>query len=298
MLESGITSFGAVSSYGIDLEVATQVPQQVVFFNELIGSNYKNIDEVYLSFLKRVKKSKNKKNIKTAIAIHSPYSVHPILLKKAIKLAIDNNFLVSTHFLESPCEREWLENSRGDFSLLFSKYFKTKESVNNIKNFLYSFKDIKTHFVHSVEANLSELKNIKLNNHSISYCPRSNSLLGCNDLNLKRIIDLEIPFSLSTDGLSSNYSLNMFDELRTALFIQRKNIDLNILADKLIESITKVSAKILNLNSGEIKVGKNSDFIVINLPDKPNSLKDISLITILHTKKIVSAYISGLRFIK
>ncbi|RLA71036.1 MAG: metal-dependent hydrolase, partial [Epsilonproteobacteria bacterium] len=38
MLASGITAFGAVSSYAFDLEAAAAAPQKVVFFNELIGS--------------------------------------------------------------------------------------------------------------------------------------------------------------------------------------------------------------------------------------------------------------------
>ena len=36
MLDSGITTFGAVSSHGMDLEIAKAAPQNVVFFNELI----------------------------------------------------------------------------------------------------------------------------------------------------------------------------------------------------------------------------------------------------------------------
>lgn len=296
MLESGITTFGTVSSYGVDLEAVSRIAQKVVFFNEFIGAKYENIDEIYSNFIKRVEESKKIKNIKTAIAVHSPYSVHPLILKKVIQLAIDNKFLLSTHFLESPYEREWLENSSGEFLLLFKKFFKVNKSINNINNFLSSFNTIKTHFIHSVEANLDELNQIKKHNHSISYCPRSNSILGCNSLNLKRIIDLDIKFSLSTDGLSSNYSLNMFDELRAALFLQSSKINLNILSNKLIESITKTASKILNLNNGEIKIGKDADFIIINLPYKPFSIEDISYTTILHTKKIVSAFINGVEY--
>ncbi len=39
MLKSGVTTFGAISSFGADLEVCRKAPQKVIYFNELIGSN-------------------------------------------------------------------------------------------------------------------------------------------------------------------------------------------------------------------------------------------------------------------
>ncbi len=86
MLESGVTTFGAISSLGLDLQACIQAPQRVVFFNELIGSNPQSVDALYQDFLQRFKASSQyKKNlVSPAIALHSPYSVHPIVLKKSI----------------------------------------------------------------------------------------------------------------------------------------------------------------------------------------------------------------------
>ncbi len=52
---------------------------------------------------------------------------------------------------------------------------------------------------------------------------------GVVRLDLSSVVDLKIPFTLATDGLSSNYSLNIFDELRVALFMHYES-DLNYLA--------------------------------------------------------------------
>jgi len=35
MLKSGVTTFGAISSFGADLEVCRETPQKVIYFNEL-----------------------------------------------------------------------------------------------------------------------------------------------------------------------------------------------------------------------------------------------------------------------
>ncbi|MEA2029866.1 MAG: amidohydrolase family protein, partial [Campylobacterota bacterium] len=57
MLRSGITAFGAISSYGGELEEVSKAKQKVLFFNELIGSNPQSIDMLYNDFLERIEQS-------------------------------------------------------------------------------------------------------------------------------------------------------------------------------------------------------------------------------------------------
>jgi len=54
MLESGVTTFGAISSFGSDLEVCQKTPQKVIYFNEVIGSEPSMLDTLYKDFLSRV----------------------------------------------------------------------------------------------------------------------------------------------------------------------------------------------------------------------------------------------------
>jgi len=49
-------------------------------------------------------------------------------------------------------EREWLESSSGEFLEFFQKYFSSSCAVTNIGEFIDSFQDIKTHFVHLANA--------------------------------------------------------------------------------------------------------------------------------------------------
>ncbi len=128
--------------------------------------------------------------------------------------------------------------------------------------------------------------------HSIAHCPRSNRLLGCGRLPIEEIIDRDIAFTIATDGLSSNNSLNIFDELRAGLMLHHTQ-KLEELANLLIKSITSTPAKIFNLNSGEIKVGKDADFALIELPDEIKDSSSIALQTILHTKEVSQLYIEG-----
>jgi len=294
MMDSGVTTFGAISSFGTELEVCSQTPQKVIFFNELIGSNASTADMLYGDFLERLAESKNcvDNGITPAIAIHSPYSVHPIVLQRAVALAKKEGLAVSAHFLESQAERQWLESGKGDFLEFFQKFFSTSSPVTNIEEFMNAFNQVPTHFTHAVQATKEELKFLNEKGHSIAHCPRSNRLLGCGRLALETLIENNMPFTTATDGLSSNNTLSILDELRAALMLHHL-APLEKLASLLIQSITSTPAEIFSLNSGKIEVGRDADFALVTLPDKPNRLESIALHTILHVKRVDELYING-----
>jgi len=294
MMQSGITTFGAISSFGVELEVCTQTPQKVIFFNELIGSNATTADMLYGDFLERLDASKKCANegIIPAIAIHSPYSVHPIVLKRAINVAKTEGLPLSSHFLESQAERQWLEESQGEFLTFFQKFFNSSTSVTTIEEFMESFDDVPTHFTHAVQATKEELDYLAFKGHSIAHCPRSNRFLGCGRLPIEQLLENKMPFTTATDGLSSNNSLSILDELRAGLMLHHLG-SLEKLANRLIASVTSKPAEIFNLNSGTIAVGKDADFALISLPDAPSSLESIALQTILHTNSVEKLYIAG-----
>ncbi len=296
MLRSGITTFGAISSFGNELEVCEKTPQRVVFFNELIGSIAMYADMLYGDFQERVRASQScekRSRIIPAIAIHSPYSVHPILLQKAVNLAKKHTMPLSAHFLESQAEREWLESSSGTLKAFFLKYFNTSTTVTNIKEFMHAFDTYPTHFAHCVQATEDELDYLTKKGHSIAHCPRSNRYLGCGRLAIE---DLSLPFSIATDGLSSNDSLNIFDELKAAIMLHN-DIPIQELSEKLLRAVTTDAADILGLNCGKIEVDKLADFAVVTLPEAPRRTEELALWSILHTKEVSEVYIEGEKYV-
>ena len=292
MLRSGITTFGAISSFGNELEVCEKVPQRVVFFNELIGSNAMYADMLYGDFMERVKASmacEKSANITPAVAIHSPYSVHPIILQKAVNVAKEHKLPLSAHFLESQAEREWLEKGEGELKGFFKKYFNTETPVTNIQEFMYAFDTYPTHFTHCVQANKVELDYLAQKGHTIAHCPRSNRYLGVGRLPIE---ELKLPFSVATDGLSSNDSLNIFDEIRAAILLHN-DIPIQELASTLLKSVTSDAADILGLECGRIEDGKLADFAVVTLREAPKREEEIALWAVLHTKEVSEVYVGG-----
>jgi len=294
MLKSGTTTFGAISSYGYDMKICADAPQRVIYFNEIIGSNPAAADALYSDFLQKVNESLNYKNNRfiPAIAIHSPYSVHKVLAKKAVELAKKKNMLLTTHFMESRAEREWLDEGVGDFKAFFKDFLNQTLPANRALDYLKLFEGIKTLFTHCVWCNEKELEILQKNEHSIIHCPVSNRLLGNSALDLAKIKYLGINFLTATDGLSSNYSLNLYEELKSALFVHY-HINPTILALDLIRSVTINAAKALNIEAGEIEIGKYADLQIVDIPKDLNDINEIPLHILLHTNRPKSVYIEG-----
>jgi cytosine/adenosine deaminase-related metal-dependent hydrolase len=292
MLNSGITTFGAVSSHGMDLQACANAAQNVVFFNELIGSQATMADALFDDFLSRLDLAKTVKRegFYPAVAIHSPYSVHPILIKKAIEIVKNEDLKLTAHFMESEAERNWLDSNNGEFKDFFQKLLKQDYAVSDSKEFLQHFNDEKTLLTHVVKANEDELKTIASNQHTVIHCPISNRLLGNGAIDLDSLDKQNINWVCATDGLSSNYSLDLFEEMKCALFMHSE-MPLLDLAKKLINSVTINAASALNLNTGEIAQGKNADMLVLDLDKEPSD--ELAIHLILHRYNISKVYING-----
>lgn len=192
--------------------------------------------------------------------------------------------------MESPAERHWLDENSGEFKPFFKDLLKQDYAVNTSKEFLDLFKDNPTLFTHVIHADEDEYKELKRAGHTIVHCPISNRLLGNGALNLDEIEKHKIKWMCATDGLSSNYDLNLFEEMKIALFMHSDS-DLLQLAKDLLSSVTINAAKALSLNTGEISEGKNADLLVLELGEEPSEQLPIHLI--LHQYPISHIYING-----
>ena len=292
MLENGITTFGAISSHGMDLDACVSAKQNVVYFNEVIGSQATMADALYADFLSRLDASKSikREGFHPAVAIHSPYSVHPVLIKKALKIVKDEKLKLTAHFMESQAERDWLDNSEGEFKDFFEKLVKQNHNVSNAKEFLELFTENEALLTHAVHANDEELDTISKAKHTVIHCPISNRLLGNPTLNIEALNDKKIRWVVATDGLSSNYKLDLFEEMKMSLFMH-SDAPLLKFAQALLDAVTINAAEALGLNTGEITEGKNADMIVIDLDKEPT--KELAIHLILHRYNISKVYING-----
>lgn len=289
--KSGVGTIGEISSFGIDTEICANSGIRTIFFNEILGSNPKFINQSWEKFLTRFEYSKNFTNdmFIPAISVHSPYSTAEILTKKACDFARKNNLLMSTHFLESGYEREWLDGGNDDFKKYLLQFSENPKPFYTLKSFIEHFKELRTLFTHCVFVDDFSVFDVKF--HAITHCAVSNRFLSAKTLDLNKIRASNINYNIATDGLSSNISLNFLDELRANLFIH-DNENLCDFARELLQNSTSETAKFLGLDLGEISIGKIADFSIFNGFEVSDE-NQIALQIILQNKNVKKLFIKG-----
>jgi len=250
------------------------------------------VDMLYQDFLQRLDASRDcapEERITPAVAIHAPHSTHPVMVRRAVALAKEQQLPLSAHFLESPAERQWLEEAAGDFKPFFETYLKSDRPVTTIEAFLAQFDSYPSLFVHAVQTTEEERGHLAAQGHHVAHCPRSNRLLGCGRYPLE---DRRVPVALATDGLSSNWSLSLFDEMRAALMLHYQ-APLQELAKRLLNAVTLEAARSIRSDAGRIEAGAPADFALIRLPQPCPREEDLALQTILHTHRAERVWIAG-----
>ena len=213
MMSSGVTSIGEISSFGIDLDAVANSAIRAVFFNEILGSNEAVLEKNYANFISRYEASCEFKNARfiPAISVHSPYSTHINLAKKAVDFAKKNKLIISTHFMESKYEQKWLNKGKGGFKKWLKSFNKNAKPFYDESSFVSLFSGVHTLFTHCVY--VGDFAKFDPKFHHITHCAVSNRMLGKKALNLNKVRQNGLNLSIGTDGLSSNISLNFFDEL-------------------------------------------------------------------------------------
>ncbi len=290
MQKTGTSTIGEISSFGSDLESCAKHSMRVIYFNEILGTDKTQNLQKKEEFLKRFEKAMAYKDdlFIPAISIHSPYSTNLELAKFAISLAQKHQMLLSTHFLESKAENLWLKKSSGEFKQWLKNFTPNPKPLYQINEYIELFRGLRTLFTHCVY--LKEFELLDKNLHAITHCAFSNRLLSQKSLALKKALKSGLNIHLGTDGLSSNISLSMLDEMRTNLLIH-KDFELNALAKKLLLMATLYPAKALNLNLGTLAVGKMADFSVFEVKECDNT--QLPLQFILNAKEVQKLFIKG-----
>lgn len=289
IMRSGTTTIGAVSSFGEDLKPCRYSPLNVYYFNEVLGSAPAMVDALFADFLGRLEESEavTREGFIPAISVHSPYSTHPVLAKKVLEIAKTREMVVSTHFMESEAERAWLEHGEGKLAEFFENFMPGARPVNTPMGYLELFEGVQTLFTHAVHATTEEIARMEKIGY-ITHCPVSNRLLGNGRLAIESVSKL----TLGTDGLSSNISLSLWEEMRAALFLHHQ-AEPNLLARRLLKAVTREGAAALGKNGGVLEPFKDADMIVVKLPDRLTESADLPLQLLLHAKEADMVVIRG-----
>ena len=107
----------------------------------------------------------------------------------------------------------------------------------------------------------------------VAHCPRSNALLGCGIAPVAELRSAGVRVGLGTDSPASTPSFDMFEEMRTAIFMARareRRADALQPAEALgMATIDAARALRLDGRVGTLTPGKRADLTVVSLAESP-----------------------------
>ncbi len=184
---------------------------------------------------------------------HAIYTCTFELLKKCGEYAKSHNMPIHTHLAETQKE---FDDCMAEHGMTPTEYM---ESTGLFEN--------PTIAAHCVVMTDRDLEILKKHNVSVAHNPISNLKLASGVAAVPKMLEMGINVALGTDGASSNNSLDMFEEMKTAALIHKGvSLDPTVVdAYTVLKMATVNGARALGFKDlGAIKQGFIADMIVLD----------------------------------
>lgn len=192
--------------------------------------------------------------IKIRIAPHAPYTCSPETITKALKICERYNIGVHTHMSES----------RQEVATIKEIYGKTPTEYYRDLG-VFNYPTLAAHCVHMTD---SDIKTLLQYGVSVSHNPQSNMKISSGIAPVTEMLKRGINVGIGTDGPGSNNDLDMWEEMRSASFLQKVATEdaCAIPAYQLLQMATINGARALGMEGklGVLKNGARADIILID----------------------------------
>ena len=228
----------------------------------LLGCNYfdSNIDEVFPQIERAVERAAGCGRVRIAVAPHAPYTVSPENLQRGRELCDRHGLMMMTHIAET----------RDEVRIVRERYGTTP--VGHLDRLgLLSPRCIGAHCIYVDDADIDILA---ARGVSVSHNPQSNMKISSGVAPVEALRRAGALVTVATDGTCSNNDLDLWEELRTATFLQKSATgDPTALpAWEALRMATVNGARAMGYADGDLGVlreGALADLIVVDL-QKPH----------------------------
>lgn len=154
------------------------------------------------------------------ISGHALYSTTPELLTQSKSYASAHGLPFVMHLAESPEETEMLQKGEGEMLGFYTRagFVSPHFSAPGTNPVAYAHSlgllDKDTLAIHCVQVDAGDMELLESSGATVCLCPRSNEYIGVGRAPWEEFFASSIPVCIGTDGLSSNTSLDLFEELR------------------------------------------------------------------------------------
>ncbi|MCL5257501.1 MAG: amidohydrolase family protein [Chloroflexi bacterium] len=279
-IRSGITALGDAGETGASCRAMSEAGLRGVFYQEVFGFRHDEIAPAMKKLEGRLEALQSVKNnlVRLGISPHAPFTVSPGLFRTIGDYAARHDYPLCIHIAESPEEDLLMSAGTGVFADFINQWGAewTPPGVSAVGYLdgigILDRRPLLAHCVHVSEADIAILLQ---SGAAIAHCPKSNAKFGHGLAPLPAFLSAGLTVGLGSDGVASNNTLDLFDEMRVGLLLQRASqAGFPILtARQMVELATTGGAAALGITSttGSLEAGKSADLIAVSLGKAHNS---------------------------
>jgi cytosine/adenosine deaminase-related metal-dependent hydrolase len=263
-LRSGVTTIADYSFAGAAVAAAAGAGLRGIVYLEVFAVEPADAEEQWQEKRALVEETPL---VRIGISPHAPYTCSLDTYRFCLSLGVP----VGTHLAESANETEWLLHGTGRLKEIAPLLVPPpgKRPVEALDPVLCP----ELLCAHCVDLDDGEIRLLAARDVPIAHCPRSNALLGCGVAPLTGLRAAGARVGLGTDSPASTPSLDLFEELRAAVYAARareRSADA-LGASEALALATIDSARALRLDAevGTLTAGKRADLTVVSLAGSP-----------------------------
>ncbi|MCB9833460.1 MAG: amidohydrolase family protein [Planctomycetes bacterium] len=257
-----------------------------IFFRELFGSRADDLDDYLARSEARIADdlaAPRSPLIGYGLAPHAPYTVPLVVLRAAVARARREGLRLSIHLAESAEEARFFRTGDGPMRALFAPGERlARYAIGRGPALMLADQGLlgpETILVHGVQLDADEIEALAASGAGLVHCPSSNANLAVGIAPIEELLEAGVTVALGTDSPASTAKLDLFEEMRLAIALQRLRHGRpgRLDAACALEMATLAGARLLGLDDriGSLEIGKDADLAVVAL-DRPvqRSLRD------------------------
>ena len=309
-LQSGITTVADITRTGASGHAAQATGLRALIYREVATMDKHQVEPVMAHAAADIdawRATIDGSRITIGIAAHAPYSCHPELFRRVAAYAQDGT-PVAIHLAGSVEEYDFVKygssmlatDVRDSYDPDAPLWLPT--GVSPVRYVLqWGLFDVPNLLaVHCTQVNDDDIEVLTSHDVSIADCPRCEAKLGMGVAPVEKFLRAGIRVGLGTDSPAASNSMDVFEEMRIGLLVQRAILgeERFMNARQFVKMATLDAARALKLDDrlGSLEPGKQADIIAVDLSKSHQIPTHHPYSTLVHTanqENVLATMIAG-----
>ena len=267
-IRAGVTTYADTCDSGVVMQAMREAGVRGIMYQEVFGPDPSQCEESIRGLRERVAGLRYLETplVRVGVSPHAPYTVSNDLFRATAALARELDLPVAIHIAESTLEHQLVVEGAGAFADAWRRRgIDASPRARSPIALLESLDVLSAQplLIHCVRVDAEDIRAIAGAHCGVAHCPASNTKLGHGIAPVDELLAAGVPVGLGSDSMASNNRMDLLEESRLALLLQRARLTSHEMPDAagVLEMATVGGAAAIGLADliGTLDAGKQAD---------------------------------------